>query len=301
MGEQIRKLYSWPTVDEERLRQLVKTYEITVKLFCFACLAQLWNERNQRADLVIAEEHRTTLNTFMTLRKDNAETFDYLRLIITVLQIFSDNKVKPFMPECDGLGAELTDASTTQAHDFMEEMRAELRGDIPANQVASFCEQAETHLATILSDMAFITLYVAKTIKKIEVWKFRSAQARYLYTEVPLDRVSNTPADYKYFSNDISDSGCVVLQKYPLAPNNYLNLAPFIVDENSFSSTCVSNLFFLSYYDGDDDTYRYASVFDPSIVLVVSSVAENLVSNDRQRANNAVKAMFDEFKATVLL
>lgn len=288
IGEQLRSLFAGDTVDVPRLKQLVFTYEITVKLFCFAVLAQLWDVRIEKPDLKIADEHRAALNSFMTLTAESAPTFDYFKLILTVVRIFKENDVTPFMTECARLEVELTDEPTVAAHGFMEEMRAELRGVIAAEEIASFCEQAEKHLATLLCDLVFVALYRPTTIKNIQITKFRNEPIDYIHTQVALDKVTSDPKDSQKTYKTYTDSGSVILQMKRSDGAGYLNLTPFVIDENALMGRALSKLYFLSHYSAEADTYHYGMVNNLESDLPVSS------TNFPR-----IKSMLDEFKAVV--
>ena len=142
VGVQLRRLFSGDTIDVQRLRDLVLTYEIIVRIFCFAMLAQLWDLRIANPDLKISDEGRTALNGLMTLTAETAATFDYYQLILATVRIILDNGAAPFMSQCRSLLTDLTDDPSTKAHAFMEEMRGELRGQVAAEEINSFCQQA---------------------------------------------------------------------------------------------------------------------------------------------------------------
>jgi hypothetical protein len=284
---QLRAVLAYETPDRDRLQLLVLTYEITVKLFCFAVLAQLWDKRLERPDLVIEDKHRAVLDSFMTLSEATAATFDYLNVILAVVRIFTANGLTPFMPECGALEASLTDDDSRTAHAFMQEMRTELK-TVPDDELESFCDQALKHLATLMSDMAFVARYRPTSIKRITLSSFRKVTGDYTHKEVTLDRLSaglmEEDKEYKGFT----DSGSVLLKKDYASTDDCLNLTPFVIDENALVDAPLSKLFFLSYYDAASDSYHYQLVENPEETLVVSA-----------RDHPKIKAMLDEFKAVV--
>lgn len=294
VGVQLRRLFGGDSVDVQRLRDLVLTYEIMVRMFCFAMLAQIWDLRIANPDLKISDEGRATLNGFMTLTAETAATFDYYQLVLAVVRIILDNGAAPFMSQCDALLTELTDDPSTRAHKFMEEMRGELRGQILAEEINSFCQQAEQHLSVILADLAFVVLYKPTTIKGVEVRKFRNGPIEYVHTQVPLDKLSADPRDSQRPYESYTDNCSVILQKSRKIGGDYINLTPFIIDQNALLGLPKFRLFFLSHYDAADDTYHYVLANDPDTTLVIG--------NDPQAppAVLEVKAMFDKFKAAVL-
>jgi hypothetical protein len=295
VGVQLRRLFSGHRLDLQRLHDLVLTYEIMIKLFCFSMLAQLWDMRIANPDLKISEEGRTALNRFMTITGETAATFDYYQLILALVQIVLDNGEKPFMAECKALLTELTDGPSSTAHAFMEEMRHELRGQIPPEEVASFCTQAEEHLAVILADLAFVVLYKPATIKAVEVKKYRNGKIQFVHTMVPLDKASVDPQlafpPYETFT----DSPSVILQKSRKMGGDYVNLTPFVIDKSAGGPLeAAYQLFFFSHYNVAEDACHYVLANEPETTLVVGN---DLKPVDEQPG---VKAMFDWFRAAVL-
>jgi hypothetical protein len=270
IGEQLRKLFAGNTADMARLQQLVLTYETIARLFCFAALSQLWNARFERPDLVIDDGQAAVLNSFMALTADSQPVFDYFRMIATIVDVFTANGTAPFMAECAGLSAELSDERTTLARAFMEEMRAELvAGSIDAEEVESFCMQAEGHLGTLLADFAFVVKYKFATIKNISTVKSRFKPPEYEMRQIWLDRVTaglkDTTANFPTFA----DTESVILQKDRKDIVDYLNLTPFVIDENALTGDDNSKLFFYDYH-GEGDNFHYVSVNNRDDWLVIS-------------------------------
>ena len=271
IGEQLGKLFAGNSADMARLRQLVLTYETLARLFCFAALSQLWNARVDKPDLAIADDQAAVLNSFMALTADNQPVFDYFRLITAIVDVFTANGTVPFMEECAGLTAELTDDPTTRARAFMDEMRAELAaGRVPAEEVESFCVQAETHLGTLLADFAFVVKYKFASIKNISARKARFKPAEYDMRQIWLDRVTAGLKDTTKSFASFVDNESVILQKDRKDLTDYLNLTPFIVDENALTGNDSSKLYFYDYHDADDN-FHYVGVDNRDDRLVINS------------------------------
>ena len=309
IGEQVRKLFNLGEPKLPRLQQLLRTYDITVQLFCFAVLAQLWDERVRDPELKIADAERRALEAFPCPADERAGVFDYFGLVVSVMRIFEANSVQPFMPDCEKLANALTDDDVEEpvetAYAFMEALRGRIAQPISDDHLVGLCAEAEDHLAVILSDLAFVTRYKPTTIKKIELWRARNGAPRYLYSEVALDGLTSPPEESKYFLHEFSDSGCVLLQEYRFTPDapiagTYLNLSPFVIDESSIDETAVSNLYFLTGYDARADAYHYTSVADPRLEIIAAHTPDDYGITDRLRALSDLKQMLDDFKAAMV-
>ena len=285
VGEQLRKLFAGNTIDVQRLRQLVLTYETIAKLFCFTALSQLWNARYDNPALLLIDEDRAACNSFAGLSAEGQATFDHFKLIVAVERIFKENQVASFMPEFTELDTALNDEESDLAHRFMEEMRAELlRGRVAAEEIESFCIQAEKHLGTLMADFAFVVKYKLATIKGIDIIKSRHKPPVFRHKQVMLDRVTAGIIDSSETYAAYTDNESVILLKDLEDVSDYLNLTPFIIDENAFTGDENSKLYFYSHRDQAEGTYHFRSVDDADDRLIVS--------DDRYPQ---IKALFEEF------
>ncbi|MXP43097.1 CHAT domain-containing protein [Allopontixanthobacter sediminis] len=296
LGEQLRKLFSSNNVDEARLRQLVTTYDIGTRMFAFILLSQLWNARFEKHDLVTTPEQRAALLEFLELQPDSEPNFDYLQLITIIDGILSANTVEPFMELGAGLNASLAVDASNDAHRFMTEMRGELaKGAVNAAEIESFCVQAERHLGTILTDFAFIVSYKLATIKGIAITKTRHRPPEFKHRQVLLDRVTAGYIDSDEVRADFTDNESVILLKDLEDVSQYLNLTPFIIDQNALTGNENTKLFFLRGYSPADRTCHYYSIADPSDVLLISDTMDP----KDQAAHLPVRSLVEEFREAV--
>jgi hypothetical protein len=288
IGEQLRKLFASNTVDVQRLRQLVLTYETVAELFCFAVLSQLWNAKHDNPALALGPEQLASIDRFVSLVPDDQRTFDYVALIEVVAGVFREHTIAPFIDEFAGFEDAQGRENFDRACRFMEEMRAELAGGpIAAEEIISFCVQAEEHLGTVLSYLAFLVRYRLATIKKIDIIKSRHKPPEYRHNQVVLDRVTAGIMDSEEVHLAFTDSESVVLLKNVDDVANYLSLSPFVIDENAFTGDQNSKLFFYSHRDqGNGYCFRF-----------VDNADDGLVVTDEQYPQ--IKQQFEEFAQAV--
>ncbi|MEO8070668.1 MAG: CHAT domain-containing protein [Acidobacteriota bacterium] len=288
IGEQLRKLFAANTIDVQRLRQLVLTYETIAELFCFTVLSQLWNARHDAPTLALSADDVALVDGFLGLSKEEQTRYDYVALITTVARIFRDNAIDPFIDEFADLGQSGQGEAFESAHRFMEEMRAELvGGPVAAEEITSFCVQAERHLGTILSHFAFLVRYRLATIKKIDIIKSRHKAPEYRFNQVVLDRVTAGIMDSEEVYTAFTDSESVILLKGD-DMTTYLSLSPFVIDENAFTGDQNSKLFFYSHRDDDGRSYAFRFVENEDDGLVISD-----------EKYPQVKQQFEEFAQAV--
>jgi hypothetical protein len=272
VGEQLRKLFAMDAIDVQRLRQLVVTYETIIELFCFAILSQLWNARHDIPSQTLSDDSLVEFNSFFSLTAESESTFDYIKLIAAVGKIFEENKIAPFVEEFSRLVEVLQEKDFTQAHLFMEQMRAELlHGKVGAEEIESYCVQAEKHLGTIMAAFAFLVKYKLSTIKRIDIIKERHKEPVYRHRMLVLDRLTAGTLDKDKDLQSFTDSESVILLKSIKDVKDYLSLSPFVIDENALTGDQKSKLFFYSHHDGADDSYHFRLVSDPEHVLAVSN------------------------------
>lgn len=289
VGEQLRKLFASNTIDVQRLRQLVLTYETVAELFCFAVLSQLWNAKHENPTLSLTPDQLASIDRFVSLVPDDQRTFDYVGLIEVVAAVFREHTIAPFIDEFSGFGdAQGGREKFDRACRFMEEMRAELAaGPIAAEEITSFCVQAEEHLGTVLSYLAFLVRYRLATIKKIDIIKSRHKPPEYRHNQVVLDRVTAGIMDSEEVHLAFTDSESVILLKNVDDVGNYLSLSPFVIDENAFTGDQNSKLFFYSHRDqGNGYCFRF-----------VDNADDGLVVTDEQYPQ--IKQQFEEFAQAV--
>ncbi|MFQ5633125.1 MAG: hypothetical protein ACE5I1_30525, partial [bacterium] len=289
VGEQLRKLFASNSIDVQHLQQLVVTYETIVELFCFTMLSQLWDARHTDRALKINADHLAEFNGFFALSADNQPAFNYIKLITTVANIFSENEIAPFIEEFSGLNEVLRQDEFNQAHRFMEEMQAELQsGKVAAEEIESFCIQTEKHLGTIITAFAFLVKYKLTTIKRIDIIKMRHKEPMYRHSQVMLDRVTAGTLDRESDYASFTDSQSVILLKTVKDVEHYLSLSPFVIDENALTCDENSKLFFYSFHNRNDDSYHFH---------FVDNAEDKLIVSENQYAQ--IKAQFDEFREAV--
>lgn len=286
VGEQLRKLFAGTTVDVQRLRQLVLAYETVAELFCFTVLSQLWDERHKNPSLRLNADHLAAFNSFFALSADSQPTFNYVKLIASAAEIFRENGIAPFMEEVAGLGEVLQQNDFDLGLRFMEEMRGELlRGKVAAEEIESFCSQAEKHLGTIMSALAFLVKYKLTAVKRIDIIKPRHKAPEYRHNQVVLDRVTAGIMDSAEVYPAFTDSESVILLKSVENVKDYLSLSPFVIDENALTGDQNSKLFFYSYHDAKDDSYHFRFVDNTEDELIIS-----------EKHYPQIKGQFEKFK-----
>jgi hypothetical protein len=271
IGIQLQKLFSQPvSVDMARLRQFLITYEVIGKLFCYVMISQLWDWKIKKPDIVVSDEQWSVLNRFLALNAENQPFFDYFAMTTTIVGIFNANGIQPFVSEFSRLTEELTDVPTTAARAFMDDMRIEFREQrVPAEEIASFCEQCEGHLATLLADFAFVAKYPFSTIRRINLIKSRNREPTFIFEKARLDKPGSDFGVEEASFQTFAENQAVIVQTSEENALDYLNLTPFVVDESALTGAMSTRLFLYDYRDDAGD-FHYVSVNDADVRLIIA-------------------------------
>lgn len=270
IGTHLRKLLLSEEVNTDRLQKIVNVYSVAVELLGYVMLAQLWDEKFRKPDLNIPEEQLASLKHFFTLGEEELENFNYMHLIRTIGDIFNVNDIEPFVEEFVDLRLQFhQDSEFEKAYRFLEEMKKELRGTIAANEIESFCVQAEEQLCAIFSQLGFCAKYTLATIKTIELLKPRHAKPTYRHNLIVLDRVTASfgVLDDVLVSQDFSDNNSVVLLRDEEVVSPFINLSPFVIDENALSGQQNSKIFLFRRRENGNFHYWLAdNLKDPLVI-----------------------------------
>lgn len=293
VGEQLRVLFLSSTICVQRLHQLVQTYKTTMELLCFTLLSQLWDAQKENPALLMPPDHVPPFQCFFALGPDSVTTFDYGPLTAALLRIFQANRITCFMEELNTLEKNFrAEEEFSQALLFMEERKKELReSNVNAENLTRYCVEGERHLGSILKKLAFWVSYQMTTIKTIEVIKPRHKKATFNHHKVTLNRVSQGLADEAAEGESFTDNNSVIFLDNNRTVGSYLNLSPFIIDENALTGNECSKLFFYSHQEEQGGKTCYVYTFS-------DTRQKGLVISDINYPE--IKEQMDVFKESIL-
>ncbi|NUQ26416.1 MAG: CHAT domain-containing protein [Saprospiraceae bacterium] len=300
ISEQVRKLlvpesagtnsvfYDKPGPD--RLRQMVAVYETITDLFAYIMLAQLWDALNERPTLQITDELRGQVKQFLTLTPQQRRVYDFLPLVRNIRLLFDKENIPYFLEELSHLRKIAEPGQPFyEAWHFMDSMKRKIADAMPGKAEAdNLCIMAEEKLAVILGETGFIGRYTFASVKNITVVKSRQLrEARFKHTIVRLVQRFVGLAEEPQIMERFMDNTSVLLLREQQGGPKFLNLTPFVIDENAFDEKAsIAKLHFFERYAKDQDAYAYRHIYKPSdIPLVVAKQANYLV----------LKAQFDAF------
>jgi len=248
LGTHLRKLILSEEISPKRLQSIVNEYSVATQMLCYVMLAQLWDEKHHKETFEVPDEYKQPLKVFFELSPAELPTYDYVQLIKTIGDLFNINNIEPFLTEFAQMRKEFySDSEFYQAYLFLEEMKKELLTPIDANEIESFCVQAEEKLCELFKHVGFSANYTMVAVKNIEILKERHNDASFAHNLVILDRITASFGilDETFTHNEFVENNAVILLKDEASIDPYLNLSPFIIDENALSGQHNSKIFFL--------------------------------------------------------
>lgn len=259
IGTHLRKLLLSEEVNPERLQKIVNVYSIASQMLCYVLMAQLWDEVHHNEKYHIPVPQKKILQDFFNRGADDISQFDFVLLIRALGDIFDANKTVPFVAEFEQLRQAFYENKVFEdAYRFLEELKNELKSSIDATEIESFCVQAEEKLSEIFKHIGFSAKYRMVAVKSIELDKERHKEPNFKHNIVILDRVT---ASFGILDEVLSDKEFVENQSVILLCDDerikpYLNLSPFIIDENALSGQHNSKIYFLQFIDQNSLNYR---------------------------------------------
>lgn len=262
IGSQVRLLKFYDKPNQERLRHLVSTYLLTGQLLYYILLSDLWEQVRNASDKPRWDG--------LGLDKDAFAAFDFLAQIPELYARVTAAGL-PFIGEFEILTASLQDQESPmyKAHQFLEELRNQLRTDPPTADLDKLCLKTEQAVAIVLRAAAFLARYRLLTVRNVSIDKPRFEPIAYELDMGPLNATQGTGLNlyqdvaYRRKENH-SDSSSVVLVSNENSLNQSLNLSPFVIDKNTFvrvkkSETTeqdrLAHIFLLGWEEGERVTY----------------------------------------------
>lgn len=265
-------------LDLHRLRQIGLTYRTTVEFMAFTMLAQLWQAKTERPDLAIGAEPLGHIRHFFKLGAAEREKYDFFGLIQAIRLVFEEAGQPYFITEFEGISQVFNEQSAFyHACVFLEKARVQaMSGSLSEGEAAQLCMLAEDKLATVLGRIAFARHYVLTSVKNIYAIKYRHWPATaYRYNMVRftanLESTTETMRSLAYTS-----SVFLVKEEEADPERKFLNLTPFIIDENALDAKATeAKLQWFDYYDPHSDTCYYKHIEKPGDPRLAVSLEGN--------------------------
>jgi len=275
LSTQIRDLFTVEGKSEgrRRLKELYEAYLTLARLINAISISDLWHRvylqkmTNESPKLKIREAYKEEIKQFLTMDAA-ARSFDYFWLTATIKRIFDENELTAYMEELEGLKNSLIHADETyEAYRFLEqELRTRLLAqNILNEEVEDLCLMAEQKLGMLLSACGFMCRYQLVTIKDVELESpYRAPEASFIHQKSILRGHDYVIMDDEPLQrHDYISNQSVLVVKDIYESNTYLNLAPFLIDENAYRlKSELPKLYFYGYREGENVVFEQAETFE---------------------------------------
>ncbi len=270
IGAQLRILHTEELFDagEARLRQLVSTYVISMKLICWLIWAQLRQEKRLQPELPLAD-----LSPLLQMNRRQYMQCDWLAALRQLIGFCEAQDIRLFARETQDLFEQ--EEAFVQACEYLQQMRDVLGNARPEiDDPVEACMQAEASLAAVHVAMAFLARYRMKTVKNIDIINpgykpvaFSHAVGELNTYVVRQDREEILPT--------FTESDSILLIDENEAAR--LNLCPFLVDKNAYIKKPVPHVFIYAFQE--EGAHCYLAV-NHSLYKTLKDTADQLHSEE---------------------
>ncbi len=299
IAEQLRKLMvpladsdkGFDKISAARAGQLTKTAQTIIELFTYTLLSQLWDSKEAQPDLPIAAHQRDMLLHFFEMKREEKESFPFIPFLEMLHKLLQELAVPRFIVELDKLkNTYQPDAPFFMACHYLAALKRRLHHDeLAPHEIPEACRQGEAMLGAIFQELGFLANYTLAAVRMIDVVKFRhNAKATFRHSLVRLVKLMGGLEEKNEDLDVYMDSRSVLLLRKPSEKHKtpdphekrYLNLSPFVIDENAFDekNSDVSKVYFFHYFDPASDKYAFRHAYKPDdLPLIVSKEKYPLV------------------------
>ena len=276
----------------ERLRQLMIIYNTLMELLGITMMAQFWELKTADHELKINKADGDEILKFMHLLSEERKSYEFSKLFEAVRHVLDENEIEFFIPELKVFAKKVNESpKATEALRFLEQLKVRVYdANLEDQEAADFCIDAEEALAEILRHIGFLAHYTLASVKDISVLKYRHMlRPRFEHHIVKLvQEGASDPYDDTDVNEQLLDSKSVLIYRDSEDGRKFLNLSPFILDENAFDpSASINKLFIFQQYDADSDTYVFKHIYKPEDpMLIIEEQVEYMV----------VKLQFEAFR-----
>lgn len=276
----------------ERLTQLLQTYEVTIELLAVIMLAQYWKHHygEERYEARLPE-----IDHFFQLTDKERTTYSFIPLLQAIQ---ADGKKAGYAyvaSEVENLvdSAESWQAVRTSAS-YFENLKLRIdRNEIDAMEALRISFTAEKQLAHFLRPLSFLAHYSLSSVKDIFFLKYPLRPTPiYRHIAVPLTvDVVDLEEDPSQLSRPWETASVLLLAKEN--PDQFLNLSPFIIDQNAYDKGAdLAKLCMFSCIDMQKKCIQYRHIFKPMDAPLV--VDEGLMKKGL-KGNVHYKYLKDQF------
>lgn len=279
-------------VGVDRLTQIIVIYNTLLELLGYTILAQLW-EISVKEGFRISEPNKAKLREFFNATVIGRSANQFLDLIGIVRSVLAENEVTCFIEEISALSeAYNTNSVLREAINYLEQVSLKISDKgVDPGEAGEMCVIAEQKLAEFLKHLGFLANYTLASVKSIDVLNYRHFKTpKYKHRLVKLEQRFVGLAENQEIADQLLDCNSVLIMRNG-EEKRYLNLSPFVIDENAYDDKAsIAKLYFFDRYDKTANTYAFKHVYKPS---------DSPLLIQQQKHFQILKAQFEAFAKSV--
>jgi len=312
ISEHVRKLVApsqpgaaagWDSAGPLRLAQLAQTYQICMDFLLYILMAQLWeNILRKNTAWKLPPAVLGEFRAFLQLRAEERRDCDYFSVLRLLREALEGDTAAPFVEEFIRLRENFMDSDEAKNACFFLETLRRQTDTASASEMPELCARAEQALALLFGKLGFLGRYLLATVRNIDVLKFRHTnQAQFEHMVVKWHGTLGFYEKETRRQPDFMDNRSVVLLRLgDGTSNHFLNLSPFILDENTFEAvpdTSLSKLYFFAWRAQERLFYKYVN--DPDLDVIDLDDPEFYDKKKKTTKFQMAKTQFDAFYEAV--
>lgn len=296
-GEREEIFYS--ELSFHRLQYLLFTYTTCIELLAFTMLSQIWDELVNKRINILSPKLKNYLKEFFGLTDRERKVYNLTMLIQAMGNCMETNGIDPFVSEYQQLRklfVEQTDFF--KACQYIEKIKSEVipNDELSDDRAKYLCVQIEKKLAIVMSELGFLVKYKMASMKDIYFIKLKHQLApKYRWNFVEL---RFRPAGMDIIDETVKesiDNASVIILNEEGGKIKYLNLSPFIIDENSFDQRAkLANLCVFQSFEKMAEAFTFRHIYQPTSPHLIVHKSSSYISLITDQFNTFYKLVFNQ-------
>ncbi len=275
LSEQLRVLMARPQQGSEntffidqnpdRIKQIAIAYRTLMELAVFIFLAECWDLylARQNAARALSNGFAEPLKAFFRAGVEERDEFDMPALAESLRELLRRNQAVLFCKEMESLPRfDQPDTDFGASVGYLNQWTDRKIRSLSDEEWPSVCQQAEKALADFYAGFNFLAHYKLRSVRDIETHHYRhQAKTRYSHKVVKLIQKFHHELD------DVTEERQAPMYTFSVClyredTDGYLNLSPFVIDQNAFSEDkTLAKLHHFMFYDRYLDSFTFRHVY----------------------------------------
>lgn len=290
--------------NQERFKQIKETYLRVLRFLSAVFVSDAWEEIERNPNFKVSNELRFLLNSYIELTEKEANSFDYLLLIDTIRKSFEENSSPFFLPDLKESFQTLESKGDLYKSGLFFKEILSLYGETEPDKagIEKLCNDGEYYLSILLKQIAFISQYYLSSNKKIFIHKPRFQKEVFQHELRVLYGADFSEDEEMGKRQDFLSNHSVYLVQQTEDKSLFLNLSPFLIDENAFRDINTPDLQLYTFKDRNKFFYDHTAENELNCKYELSEEIVSKLSEEEFRVKefyNETLGLFSSFKKRI--